>query len=113
MLVGTFDNYLIHCKSICRFARDLIVKPRTLEEFKQINSKNYRPFKMLPNTRYNARFVMRNHTEHKVFIEATVQIPAGSEIFVRHDSDVVYQQLRCQFLFEEQMKELAGQFKQL
>ena len=56
---------------------------------------------------------MRNHTEHKVFIEATVQIPAGSEIFVRHDSDVVYQQLRCQFLFEEQMKELAGQFKQL
>lgn len=66
MLVGTFDNYLIHCRKVfCRLARDLIVKPRTLEEFKQINSKNYRPFKMLPNTRYNARFVMRNHTEHK------------------------------------------------
>lgn len=68
---------------------------------------------MLPNVRYNARFAMRNHTEQKVFLEATAAIHSGSEIFVRQDTDVVYQQLRCQFLFEKEMNDLANQFKKM
>lgn len=102
MLIGTYIDLLIHCNSICKHANDIIVRPKTIDDYRKLNFKSLQPFRVIPGKRYNSRFVMKNGTEDKVFIEATATINKGQEIFVKHDIDVWLQKFKCIFTSSEE-----------